>query len=178
MKKTALEKRIKRRVIAQEHTFFASCAPGVKKLLIQEIVNLNLESNKIVTKTGGVEFFGKIHDCYLANLYLRIPIRILLRIQNFKADSFATFEKKIEKIDWELFLQKNAKLNFHVSTKKSRLYHTDAIAQRAEKIISQKLSILDKSITHEIFIRAENNRFEISLDSSGDFLGQRRLNEG
>ncbi len=184
MKKTAFEKRIKRRIIAQEHTFFASCAPGLKTLLAQEIVDLNLESKKIAAKKGGVEFFGKIHDCYLANLHLRIPIRILMRIKSFKADKFSILEKKINEIDWELLLQKNSNLKFHISTKKSKLYHTDAIAQRVEKIISEKLTVLEnspkkqaKKFTHELFIRAENNRFEISLDSSGDLLHKRGIKE-
>ncbi|MCP3901696.1 MAG: RNA methyltransferase, partial [Desulfobacteraceae bacterium] len=172
MKKTAHEKRIKRKIIAREHTFFASCAPGLKRFLANEIIVHNLSSKKIILKPGGVEFFGKVHDCYLANLHLRCPIRILMRIAEFKAENFSTFEEKLGKYDFELLLQKNAKLNFHVSTKKSRLYHTDAIAQRAETIISNKLltheNILSNTrdtISHDIFIRAENNRFEISIDS-------------
>ena len=186
MKKTALEKRIKKKIIAKEHTFFASCAPGLKKLLVSEINNLNLESKKIVLKQGGVEFFGKVHDCYLANLYLRCPIRILMRITAFKAENFSTLEEKIAKYDWELLLQKSAKITFHVSTKKSRLYHTSAIAQRAEKIISTKLLTngtnkispdTKENVFHDIFIRAENDRFEISLDSSGELLHKRGIKE-
>jgi len=192
MKKTALEKRIKRKIIARDHTFFASCAPGLKNLLAKEINNLDFESKNIVLKQGGVEFFGKIHDCFLANLHLRCPIRILMRIAEFKAENFSTLEKKLEKIDWELLLHKNTKLKFHVSTKKSRLYHTDAIAQRAEKIISRRLSSHDSNgaynegsstllntniICNEIFIRAENDRFEISLDSSGELLHKRGVKE-
>ncbi len=46
MKKTAHEKRIKRKIIAREHTFFASCAPGIKKLLANEIIDHNLSSKK------------------------------------------------------------------------------------------------------------------------------------
>ncbi len=182
MKKTALEKRIKRRIIAKNHTFFASCAPGLKNLLIQEIANLNLESKKIITKAGGVEFSGKLHDCYLANLNLRIPIRILMRINKFKADNFSALEKQIEKIDFELFLRTGADLNFHVSTTKSKLYHTKAIAQRVEKIIISKLLNCEKPMgqkqsdfTHDIFIRSENNNFDISLDTSGDLLYKRGI---
>ena len=48
MGKTALEKRIKRNIIAKDHTFFASCAPGLKTLLVNEIENLNIESKKII----------------------------------------------------------------------------------------------------------------------------------
>ncbi len=184
MKKTAHEKRIKRKIIAREHTFFASCAPGLKKFLANEIIDHNLSSKKIILKQGGVEFFGKVHDCYLANLYLRCPIRILMRIPEFKAENFSTLEKKLDKYDFELLLQKNAKLNFHVSTKNSRLYHSDAIAQRAETIISNKLltheNILSNTkdtISHDIFIRAENNRFEISIDSSGELLHKRSVKE-
>jgi putative N6-adenine-specific DNA methylase len=184
MKKTAFEKRIKRRIIAKEHTFFASCAPGLKRLLADEILNLNIESKSIILKKGGVEFFGRLHDCYLANLYLRCPIRILMRVAKFKAENFTTLEKRLTECDWELLLQKNAKLNFHVSTKKSRLYHTSAIAQRADTIISSKLLMHDNipprtrdDISHDIFIRAEKDRFEISLDSSGDLLHKRGIKE-
>ena len=120
MKKTALEKRIKRNVIARKHTFFASCAPGLKTLLVNEINNLNIKSKKINIREGGVEFFGKIHDCYLANLHLRIPIRILMRIEEIKSEKYSTLEEKLGKYDWELLLQKNAKLNFHVSYTLSR----------------------------------------------------------
>jgi len=182
--KTAFEKRIKRRILAKEHTFFASCAPGLKTLLTQEIENLNLESKKIAPKKAGVEFYGKIHDCYLANLRLRIPIRILMRVQTFKAENFSTLEQKLDQFDWELLLQKNARLNFHVSTKKSRLYHTDAISERARKIITRKLSMVgditdiqNDDTSHDIFIRAENDLFEISLDSSGNLLHKRGIKE-
>jgi putative N6-adenine-specific DNA methylase len=184
MKKTAFEKRLKRRIIAQDHIFFASCAPGLKNLLGQEIAGLKLESKNIVPKKGGIEFFGKIHDCYMANLHLRIPIRILMRIKSFKAENFSTLEKKFEEVDWELLLTKDSNLNFHVSTKKSRLYHTDAIAERAGRIISGKLSNLERNIniqakacSHDLFIRGENNRFEISLDSSGELLHKRGIKE-
>jgi len=180
MKKTALEKRIKRKIIAQKHTFFASCAPGLKRLLAKEIGDLNLESKKIVARKGGIEFSGKVHDCYLANLNLRSPIRILMRVAKFKAENFPTLEKNLENLDFELLLQQNADLNFHVSTKKSRLYHTGAITQRADAIISNKLlspGADRKNICHDIYIRAENDHFEISLDSSGKLLHKRGIKE-
>jgi len=184
LKKTAFEKRVKRKIIAREHTFFASCAPGLKTLLANEIMALNMRSEKIAIKKGGLEFSGKLHDCYTANLKLRCPIRILMRIGRFKAENFSTLEKKLMDLDIELILKTDTKLNFYVSAKGSRLYHTSAIAKRADKILTCKLSktpggIITKEknrpVIQDIFIRAEDDHFEISIDSSGGLLHKRGI---
>ncbi|MEA1968785.1 MAG: hypothetical protein U9N77_11290 [Thermodesulfobacteriota bacterium] len=84
---------------------------------------------------------------------------------------------------------------YEVSTKHSRLYHTQAIAARAKGIIENYLAC-DRQVTwdrkvkniespargtknfnarHTLFIRAENDQFEISLDASGDLLHKRGI---
>ncbi|MBF0233369.1 MAG: hypothetical protein HQK65_10085 [Desulfamplus sp.] len=222
IKKTALEKRVKRRITARTHRFFAVCSPGLKRLCHREILALAHKNNpddstllqgneSIITDInhqgllpltfqditiiqGGVEFTGSVQDCYTANLYLRSPSRILMRIAKFKAENFRVFEKKLGEIEWELYLRPEISVKYEVSTISSRLYHSDAIAQRAQKIVeahfqhqdsnslgfnaNQEMAE-DKDIhgVSTVMIRGEDDLFEISIDSSGELLHKRGLKE-
>ncbi|MBF0468408.1 MAG: hypothetical protein HQK61_05930 [Desulfamplus sp.] len=265
-KKTALEKRIKRRITARTHRFFAVCSPGLKRLCYTEIVALaqkiNPDSssllqdkkinpdnssllqdnesmipsvlegnesiipsvsqgnesiipsvsqgNESITVTsvsntsvsshglsplafediaiipGGVEFTGSVRDCYAANLYLGSPSRILMRIAKFRAENFRTLEKKLGEIEWELYLRPGISVKYEVSTASSRLYHSDAVAQRAQQVIEAYLqnqcgNCLDARKhaggMQNIMIRGEDDLFEISIDSSGELLHKRGLKE-
>ncbi len=214
MKKTPLEKRIKRRITGRKHIFFAICAPGLEALCLREIKNLPMQLEMVSMTDGGVEFTGYIHDCYYANLFLRSPSRLLMRIAEFKAENFRTLEKKLNAIDWELFLKKENNIKCHVTCHHSRLYHKSAITGKTEKIITsyfekysaekihentqshnKKIKRIDNSTTGKInrpetdginkgladptnkrgsiFIRATDNRFVVSIDSSGDLLHKR-----
>ena len=133
---------------------------------------------------GGIEFKSKPETCLLFNLYLRSPSRILMRISQFKADSFKKLEKKIDGIDWILYLPQNCCLKFNVTTKKSRLYHSDAIAQRCEKIIQNQLNLgsaftssAKNKSSQTIYVRADHEDFTISLDTTGDLLFKRGIKQ-
>jgi putative N6-adenine-specific DNA methylase len=180
MKASAFDKRIKRRVIGREHTFFASCPPGLRNLCKKELHTLFQHNDTIELLQGGVKFNGRLEDLYLASLHLRSPSKILIRISNFKASSFSKLEKKINEIDWELYLPLICNLDFKVTAKKSRLYHSDAIAQRCKKIIWTKFSstaIKKSSFSQSLHVRVTNDKFEISLDTSGEFLFKRGIKE-
>lgn len=182
MKKSAFEKRVKRRVSARTHRFFAVCVPGLKRLCHRELVDLPLNLQDIEMISGGVEFTGTIHDCYAANLFLRSPSRIIMRIAGFKAENFRTLEKKLALIEWELFLKKSSTIKCEVSTTHSRLYHKDAIAQRVQQSLMGYFERFSSSdcmtgtpAQQTLMIRGEDDNFEISLDSSGDLLHKRSI---
>src|SRR5210317_282755 len=90
-----LFKRIKRHVIGRERTFFAATPPGFEPLCLQELSNLHPAVGNARVTPGGVEFSGRLDDCYRANLNLRLPNRILMRISAFKSSNFRQLEKKI-----------------------------------------------------------------------------------
>jgi len=131
---------------------------------------------------GGIEFQARLNRCMAFNLNLRSPLRILMRVGNFKADSFEKLEKKIESIDWILYLPQNCSLEFNVTSKKSRLYHSDAIAQRCEKIIFNQLKteigftarnksratiLADPVQVHQIVMNICTNAYHAMRDSGG-----------
>ena len=100
-----------------------------------------------------------------------------MRIAAFKAENFPTLEKKIKQIDWELFLPGNTELKLQVTAHKSRLYHSGAIEERCQSIIQARLFAPGKKSEQNLFIRADHDQFELSLDMSGDLLFKRGVKQ-
>jgi len=178
-----LKKRIKRHVIGPFHTFFAAASPGLEKLCEKELLSLFPDLKELAVFDGGVEFKGRLSDCYKANLHLRTPSRILMRIMEFSASNFRNLNKKLLNVPWELYIHKNALPEIKVTTKQSRLYHKDAIADRFINNINRRFenhtflpfSNGERLQRQQIFVRVIDDRFTISLDSSGDLLYKRGI---
>jgi putative N6-adenine-specific DNA methylase len=179
----AFEKRIKRHVIGPEQEFFVITAPGIENLCHDELMRLQLSRREAAIVTGGIEFRGRLHDCYLANLKLATANRILMRIAHFKANTFYKLHKKIAQFPWELYLAGGSDLKVRVSSKQSRLYHKGAVAEYLEKAIAKRLgeycprtddgnAVTDRQ---QIFVRIIEDQFTVSIDSSGELLHKRGL---
>ena len=183
MAEAAFEKRVKRRVSARVHEFFAVCPPGLRLLCHRELTGLTAPVKNIEAVPGGVTFFGKLMDACAANLWLRSPSRILMRLARFRAQHFSELEKKLQAMDWELFLPAGTEPAIQVTTHTSRLYHTDAVAQRCRSVIRAALGGNCTGDTQPrndlqgqtLMVRSENNRFEVSLDMSGIPLFKRNI---
>ena len=182
---TATQKRVKRHVIGREHTFFATTPPGLESLCAREIAILPTDKKDTKIIPGGVEFRCRLAGCYAANLHLRTPNRILMRMIDFKATNFRQLEKNVLKFPWELHLSPSSELCFSVKTRHSRLFHTNAIAKRIEACIRQRIPgpPSGKSVLSEIkdrqrlYVRAVDDHLFLSLDSSGDLLFKRGLKQ-
>ncbi len=174
---SAFEKRVKRRISARVHDFFAVCPPGLKTTCMNELAKLHPDIKEIQPLPGGVAFKAKLPMGCLANLSLGSPSKILMRIAAFKAENFSALEKNIKQIDWELFLPGNAALDIQATAHKSRLYHSGAIEERARAIIEPRLFTPGKKSEQNLLIRADNDQFELSLDMSGDLLFKRGVKQ-
>jgi len=178
-----LFKRIKRRVIGRPQRFFAATSPGFEAICLQELLKLQPAASQACVTPGGVEFGGRLDDCYRANLSLRLPNRILMRIDAFKSSNFRQLERKVGDIPWELYLHPGGLLKVHVATKHCRLRHTGAITERFQQIISSRRSQIEagEKIQHtaagdqNLYVRGADDLFTVSIDSSGDLLYKRGL---
>lgn len=163
--------------------FFAATSPGLEPLCLRELQALSLVGPGGRVSMGGVPFNGRLHDGFLANLCLRTANRVLMRIDAFTASNFFTLAKKLAAIPWELYLLPGQPLRFHVTTRRSRLYHGAAIAERCQNAIAVRWSGAgvepkpneNAVLSQRIFIRVVDDRFAVSLDSSGESLYRRGL---
>ncbi len=175
-------RRIKRRVAAPDHEFFAATGPGIEPLCRRELLSPPVSAADAAVVPGGVTFSGKLTDLYRANLHLRTANRILMRITEFPAENFRQFQRRLASVDWELFLHREAAVQVRVRTRRCRLYHSEAVGRRAEEQIRYSLGsppardAADQTpCLASVFVRGENDRFLVSVDSSGDLLHRRGI---
>ncbi len=131
------------------YTLFAVCAPGLEPFTAQELDLLvppsPVEPFQRETRQrsggegGGVEFHGDLRTLYLANLHLRTASRVLVRLGEFYAAAFSELRKKASRLAWENFLAPGQPVALHVTCHKSKLYHSDAVAERIAGAIEDRL---------------------------------------
>lgn len=170
--------------------FYVSCPPGLEPALALEYHALNLVRCKrnpdqdADLKTapgeekGGMEFEGSFEDIFRCNLYLRSASRVSVRLGDFKAIGFAELRKKASKLDWSIFLRPGQPIHVQAVCHKSRLYHSDAVAERVAGAVNDHFSPSGLSCTQSdrgqlIQVRLVNDLCTISIDSSGDLLHRR-----
>jgi putative N6-adenine-specific DNA methylase len=106
-----------------------------------------------------------------------------MRIGGFKATNFRQLERKTNDFPWELFLKMGPLPRISVTARHSRLYHKEAIADRLSRAIANRLSQgglkpetqLHACINPHLYVRAIDDQFTISLDSSGELLYKRGI---
>jgi len=176
---TNLDRRIKRHVIGESHSFFVVTQPGYENLCRQELENLSRDLAFDPPVKGGVAFSGRLPDLYDANLHLRTAGRVLMRLAAFKATGFSRLEKLIRESDWSLYLPPGAMARIHVTSHHSRLYHTRAVAQRFEENLAGYWSDLgiqpEPREDQTLHVRLVDDRVTLSLDGSGPNLYRRGL---
>ena len=179
----SLEKRLKRQIIGKPHRFLAIAPLGFEQTLVTELRNFHIETTTPspfdIVGDGKVEFTAKITEAWKAVAYSRIANRILMHVADFKAENFRELEKKAYEIPWELYLNAIPD-HIHVTCKHSRLYHSDAIAERLQKVIEGTLSKNAPLITspikfHEqhLYVTFLDDRCTIWLDLAGEELYKR-----
>ncbi|HEV2123167.1 MAG TPA: THUMP domain-containing protein, partial [Chloroflexota bacterium] len=174
----ALERRLKRHLMKEAHSFFTPCAPGFEDVLKREV-----EALPQVTlhdgERGGVSFSGPLDTVYHANLQLRTAHRVLLRIDDFLAQSYPALFDRVSRVPWELYLGFNKQYSLRVSAKTSRLRHHKNIAKTVHDGICKAVEPLGLSptlqdeATLEIQVRLFQDRCSLSLDTSGEHLHKR-----
>ncbi|WP_290729664.1 THUMP domain-containing class I SAM-dependent RNA methyltransferase [Fibrobacter sp. UBA3629] len=174
----AFEKRLKRQVIGKPHRFLAVVPLGFEQTFVDELGFIGQEgveardANSLDVKIAGdgkVEFTAKLVEAWKIAAYSRIANRIMMHIADFKAENFRELEKKANEIPWELFLDNKgpARVDIHVTCKHSRLYHSDAVAERLDKILPAP------STPQSLFVSLVDDRCTLWLDLAGEELYKR-----
>ena len=175
---------------------YAACSPGLEPFLALELRGLDLQPEAgenifpgsvqpgaLDEDIGGVEFEGGMETLYRANLWLRTASRIIVRLGGFHATAFSELRKKAGRLEWERFLTPGQPVAIRVTCKKSRLYHSDAVAERIAGAIGDrlgKLPVLEKFddknenvLPQLVVVRLLNDQCLISIDLSGGLLHRR-----
>jgi len=158
---------------------FAICAPGLEPLLVAELAELSIKGQAVA---GGVEWQGSMSTVALANLWSRIASRIVIRVGGFHARTFFELERHAKKTEWARYLAPGSPVRFRVTCRKSKLYHSDAVAQRFQEAVARAIgdvSIADsadedaETPAQTFIVRLDRDQCTVSADTSGALLHRR-----
>jgi len=148
--------------------FFASTAPGLESIAAGELKTMGARGRQEI---GGVAFVGDLDRLYEANLWLRTASRVVVRLGRFHASTFYELERRAKKLPWEEFLPASGQVRLRVTCRKSRLYHSDAVAERI-------LSVISKSTSRLIEASDEGHNDGGAEDADGAENAEENENEG
>ncbi len=180
----ALARRVKDHVLGSSHDFFAVVHPGFEATAQQELRELGIGSPRIAG-SGGIAFSGRLEDAWRVNLGAGTVSRLLMRLDEFKATGFGEFRAKLAAFPWELHLADAARVAFSTQSGRSRLWHEGKLDEEAARAVAERLAAYgrraqfgaraagDAAEGQTIYLRVEENRCQVSLDTSGPLLYRR-----
>jgi putative N6-adenine-specific DNA methylase len=157
---------------------FAVAAPGLEPLVADELRALAAVQPLQVQdpEPGGVGFQTDQAGLYAANLHLRLASRVLARVGSFHAAAFPELERHARRLPWSRFVSGGHRVVFRVTSRKSRLYHQDAVAQRLLGAVSAGQSVGPAGAdggAQEFVVRLYRDECTVSADASGALLHRR-----
>ena len=159
---------------------FAIAAPGLELLTAAELTALGMNDARAME--GGVAFSASRRSLYSANVGLRTASRVVVRAGEFSAKAFHELERRAGKVPWEAFVSPNLGVSLRVTCRKSRLYHSDGVAERVASAITARVRgarIMDDAgddadlPNQLVIVRLFHDRCTVSVDSSGALLHRR-----
>ncbi len=171
---------------------FVVAAPGLAPVVAAECLALGI--TPVEVSMPGVTLRVTNEELFTLNCWLRTASRVLVRLAQFGARDFATLERRVALVPWKQVLPAGAVVRIRVTCRKSRLYHSDAVAERVARGVTKSVEGVrlirgpivrseddDEGLLHGIegcrsqliVVRLERDRCTISADSSGDLLHRR-----
>ncbi len=151
---------------------FLATLPGLEPMLAEEARDAGFAPARTVP--GGVVIKGGWPEVWRANLTLRGASQVLARIGGFHAAHLAQLDKRARKFPWGQILRPDVPLRVEATTRKSKIYHAGAAAQRVERAISEELGVpIAKEAELRLMVRIEDDYCTFSIDTSGDGLHKR-----
>ncbi len=162
---------------------FAITAPGLEDLCARELAAIGVTG---MPEPGGVAWTGTLDTVARANLWLRTASRVIVRIAEFRAKTFFELERHARRMEWERFVSPGVPVEFRVTCRKSRLYHSGAVAQRLGDAVQLhvKGARLESSASDDdedsasgerqlFIVRFVHDACTVSVDTSGALLHRR-----
>ncbi|MFZ9898439.1 MAG: THUMP domain-containing class I SAM-dependent RNA methyltransferase, partial [Gemmatimonadaceae bacterium] len=168
---------------------FAVTAPGLAALAARELTAMGIAPS--ATEAAGVSFSANAAQLAAGQLGLRTVSRVLVRMATFRATAFHELERAARQVEWGEVLPAGTPFTLRVTCRKSRLYHSDAVAERVAGAIVRAIpgsswqrgadasddadeATPTSDAPAQLFVvRFDRDRCTISADASGALLHRR-----
>jgi putative N6-adenine-specific DNA methylase len=168
--------------------FYLIIPPGLEKWAKKEFLEKfplffpELDIPELKIERGGINVYSEVRAICLLNKVLKIPSRILIRLDSFKCRDFPKLFKKIKKMPWNDYLLGTIP-KIKITTQSSRIINTKRATQAVEDGIKEfykaktpkkaHLDLAATGVVPTIYLRIENDDCVVSVDTSGEHLHKR-----
>jgi putative N6-adenine-specific DNA methylase len=161
---------------------FVVCAPGLAPLVADELRALGIADTD--ADEAGVHFSATLDQLVRCNVWLRCASRIVVRLGASTTRHFGELEALAASLPWGAVLGRDRAVLIRVTARKSRLYHTGAIAERVGQALLRAVPGVYPAVPAEaeedddvaaqlVLVRLDRDRCTISVDTSGALLHRR-----
>lgn len=164
-----------------QYRLFLIIPPGLEDLALNEVES-KCPVSGIQKLKGGLELEADLDWMVKAHCLLKIPVRMLMRIKEFKVRDFPKLHQKFVSFKWNEVLS-HPEPQWEISCTKSRLMHTGRIEETIKEALSEALVRQPLSKDWEkknypsqtFYIRIVDDNLTMSLDLTGEPLYKRGL---
>ena len=163
----------------ERYEFISPCHFGMEAVLKREIYDLGYDIVK--TEDGRVTFEGDAEAVCRANINLRTTERVLLKVGEFRAETFEELFEAVRALPWEKYLPEDARFWVaKASSVRSRLFSPSDIQSIVKKAIVERMKeyygiswFPETGASYPLRVFLNKDQVTVGLDTSGDSLHKR-----
>lgn len=156
----------------------AACGFGLESLVKRELSDLGYEPR--IVSSGRVEFAGDAAAIARANLWLRTPDRVYVKIAEFAAPDFDSLFDAVREVEWETWIAPDAAIPVSGKSRDSQLTSVPACQRTVKKGIVERLlarpgvfELPESGPPVGVELELVSNRAQLLLDTTGAGLHRR-----
>ncbi len=157
----------------------APCHFGLESVLKREIQNLGYEITRV--EDGKVTFAGDMKAVCRANIFLRTAERILLKVGEFRAETFDELFEGTRAIPWEDYIPPDGKFWVaKAASVKSRLFSPSDIQSIMKKAMVERMKTSyrtewfeENGVPYPVRVFLMKDQVTVGIDTSGVSLHKR-----
>lgn len=165
-----------------EFNLIATCAFGLEGITAKELRDLGYEDLK--NENGRVNFTGDEMDIAIANVHLRTAERVLIRLAEFKAESFEELFQGTKKVDFASLIPLDGKMHVTGKSIRSKLHSVPDCQSIVKKAVVEKMKetypvdrFSEDGPVFKIDVGILKDVVTLTLDTSGVGLHKRGYRE-
>lgn len=159
------------------HRVFLAVSAGLEPWLARELNELGLRG---AIKLGGIESRATTEELWRLHHECRLAEGIRVRLRSFRARHFDELIAGLNRLPWHAYLSKGRAINVRVTCHRSRLWHSEAVAERTRSVLNRRLgdSLASNAQStgndvQTVFVRITGDIVQPSVNASGDQLHRR-----
>ena len=160
-----------------QYRLFVAVSPGLEPWLISELQELGLTAT---SAAGGAELHASTEQLWRLHHECRLAEHIRVRLRSFRARHFDELIAGLRRLPWHAYLNASQKVDIRATCHRSRLWHSDAVAERVRTALTQsnrtntgEIELDETGASQAVYVRITGDCVQPAIDASGEPLHRR-----